>query len=92
MEIFKRFRKVKNQTTKKSPKNVLAIQRHKTRVDNLNEEYVTLSAKLISLESEKDSGVLRSELNKEVDAIIFRMAIIKYEVDVREDLLKWLSS
>lgn len=96
MSIFDTLKKNKSQL--EEPKNVTkvtynitqAIQHHKVRIDNLTDEFETLSDKLKVLQSdvEKPKGVK----NKEMDGIIFRMTIIKYEVDIRGDLLKWLCS
>ena len=73
-----------------TPNVTQAIQHHKVRIDNLSDEFEILSNKLktLQLDVEKPRGVR----NKEMDGVIFRMTIIKYEVNIRGDLVKWLYS
>lgn len=66
-----------------------AVERHKKRIDNLNCELEQLFNELELTESNFD--MVRNEREKRSDAIIRRIALIKYEIDVREELVKWLS-
>ena len=66
-----------------------AIRLHKVRIENLNEEFEGLSAKLEKIESVFD--VPRSFKEKESDLIIRRMSLLKHEIEIREGLVKWLS-
>ena len=91
MDLLKMFRRrEKKQINKpvKDANNLQSIQHHKTRVENLSNEFEQLSDELKVLELDTERP--RSTRNKEVDKVIFRMAIIKYEIDIREGLLKWL--
>ena len=67
----------------------VAITRHRRRIRNLNEELEQISNKLEVTET--DFNGTRNEREKESDRIIRRMTFIKYEVEIREGLIKWLS-
>ena len=67
--------------------NTQAIHHHKTRISNLQEEFEQVSSKIVLVESSDSS---RNVKNKEVDLLIMRMSIIKYEIETREGLLQWL--
>ena len=67
----------------------VAITKHRRRIRNLSEELEQISNKLESVES--DFNKTRNEREKESDAIIRRMTFIKYEIEIREGLTKWLS-
>ena len=70
---------------KHSPKDVQSIQHHKTRIENLSSEIDTLTAEMEELEQDNES--LKSVKHDRIDRIVFRMAIIKYEIDIREGLV-----
>ena len=59
------------------------------RISNLNDEFEELSSKLKEVESDFDSS--KSKREKESDTVIRRMSILKYEIEIREGLVKWLS-
>ena len=54
------------------------------------DEFEIISRSLKDVQQSDDE--VNSIKNKKIDSIMFRMAIIKYEVDIRKDLLKWLCS
>ena len=66
-----------------------AIQSHRNRVINLEREFEQLSLDLESIESDFDAP--RTKKQKESDTTIRRMSILKYEIEIREGLIKWLS-
>ena len=66
-----------------------AIQSHRNRVTNLEREFEQLSLNLESIESDFDAP--RSKKQKDSDTIIRRMSTLKYEIEIREGLIKWLS-
>ena len=66
-----------------------AIKSHQVRIDNLGDELEQLSINLKYIE--EDSNKSRIQKQKESDLIIRRMALIKYEIEIREGLIKWLS-
>ena len=66
-----------------------AIRLHKIRISNLNDEFEQLSTKLESVESDFDTT--KSKREKDSDTIIRRMSLLKYEIEIREGLVKWLS-
>lgn len=66
-----------------------AIDSHRRRISNLQEEVDDLSVTLRTISI--DIAMPRSKKEKSSDTIIKRMAILKYEIGVREDLIKWLS-
>ncbi len=65
-----------------------AIQKHKTRIGNLEEELEICASNLKALYSDNEKP--GSILNKEASVIITRMTFIKYELGIRGDLIKWL--
>lgn len=66
-----------------------AIDNHEKRITNLNEEFERLSNKLEN--SSIDIAMTKIEREKFTDRIVRRMAIIRYEIDIRRELTKWLS-
>lgn len=66
-----------------------AIRLHKIRIENLNNEFEELSAKLEIVESDFDMNKTKRE--KDSDTLIRRMSLLKYEIEIREGLVKWLS-
>ena len=88
--MFKWLRKkVPKEKRKKPGVNVAsAIQKHKTRIENLEEELEICLSNLKTLHL--DNEMPSSMINKEANAIIVRMTFIKYELGIREDLIKWL--
>ena len=66
-----------------------AIRQHKIRISNLSDEFEQLSAKLEVVESDFD--VPKTKREKHSDTIIRRMSLLKYEIEIREGLVKWLS-
>lgn len=66
-----------------------AIRLHKIRISNLNDEFEELSAKLEEAESDFDMNKTKRE--KDSDTLIRRMSMLKYEIEIREGLVKWLS-
>ena len=66
-----------------------AIQSHRNRITNLNKEFEQLSLKLESIELDFDAP--RSKKQKDSDNTIRRMSMIKYETEIREGLITWLS-
>ena len=86
---FKKKEPIKEQKKiEKSINSVHAIQHHKTRIENLDNEFELLTLELYNLQ--QDTEQPKSIRNKKIDSIVFRMSIIKYEINIREDLLKWL--
>jgi len=88
--IMWKFRRSKEPVKKKekSMNVVSAIQRHKTRISNLEDELEICIINLKGLHT--DSEIPSSILSKEASVIIARMTFIKYELGIREDLVKWL--
>ena len=66
-----------------------AIASHKKRVLNLREELEQISRNLKSVEINFDRT--RNERKEESNNIIRRMTFLKYEIDIREGLIEWLS-
>jgi hypothetical protein len=87
--MFRFLRSKEPKKLKKAPINIVAaIQKHKTRIGNLEEELEICVVNLKALHS--DSEVPTSVINKEASTIITRMTFIKYELEIRGDLIKWL--
>jgi hypothetical protein len=87
--MFKWLRGKEPEQRKKPTLNVVsAVQKHKTRISNLEEELEICVCNLKALHS--DSEIPVSIINKEANAMITRMTFIKYELGIREDLIKWL--
>lgn len=95
MKLFNIFKKQKEElkkvplTDEQKISKTLAIERHKKRVINLNEEFEQLSNRLETLDL--DTNLTKVEREKSSDSIIRRMSFIRYEVEIREGLIKWLS-
>ena len=96
MKLFKFFKKeeeVKPEKPKLTSIQKLAktnaIRLHNIRIENLNTEIEELSARLEKIESNFDSP--RASKEKESDMIIRRMSLLKYEIEIREGLIRWLS-
>ena len=66
-----------------------AIRLHKIRISNLNDEFEELASKLEIVEANFDQP--QAKRDKSSDTIIRRMSILKYEIEIREGLVKWLS-
>lgn len=66
-----------------------AIRQHENRINNISEEFEVLSNKLEGIEG--DFNIPQSSKAKESDSIIRKMSLIKYEIEIREGLVKWLS-
>jgi len=87
--MFRFLRSKEPKKPKKAPINIVsATQKHKTRISNLEEELEICVANLKALYS--DSEIPSSVINKEASLIITRMTFIKYELEIRGDLIKWL--
>lgn len=92
LDFFKKSKKEAEKPKLTSQQKMVregAIRLHRIRIENLSEEFEELSAKLESLES--DFGIPRTLKEKESDLIIRRMSLLKYEIEIREGLVKWLS-
>lgn len=95
MKLFDIFKKKKEEETKPLLSEVqrklaiAAINGHKARISNLIEELERLTIDLSSIDTEISKT--KAEKNKKTDNIIRRMTLIKYEIDIREELIKWLS-
>lgn len=87
LDLFKREKKTEDTLEEKTTKKI-AKDRHSARVANLRDELEQLSNALV--ETELSTAVTRSEKEKQSDKMIRRMALIRYEIDIREGLLKWL--
>lgn len=66
-----------------------AIRLHKIRISNLSNEFEELSSMLEIVESNFDESRIKRE--KDSDTLIRRMTLLKYEIEIREGLVKWLS-
>ena len=66
-----------------------AIRLHKIRISNLNDEFEELASKLEIVEANFDQP--QAKRDKSSDTIIRRMSLLKYDIEVREGLVKWLS-
>lgn len=94
-DLFRWFRDDKKEDTNEVtlpnplPSNNLAIIRHQKRIDNLAEELHQISKQLVFVESNPE--LTKNEREKQSDNLIRRITLIKYEIDIREDLIKWLS-
>lgn len=95
MDLFKVFRrkkepiKRKELTAEQKIAKAVAIIKHRTRVANLNKELEQISNTLEMTELDFDST--KTEREKKSDTIIRRITLLKYEIDIREGLIKWLS-
>lgn len=93
MRLFSRRKKeaivIDERPEKQKRNDTQVAARHQKRVDNLRAELEVLESDLFTLEG--DSDIVKSTKDKDSDSIIRRMVLIKYEVGIREDLIKWLS-
>ena len=80
--------KPRTEAQTKDIKTTAALYQH--RIDNLNEELEKLSDLLCV--SELDMSTSRALRTKQTDTIVRRMTLLRYEIDIREGLLKWLLS
>ena len=87
LDIFKKTEKEEDtqevKVNKQSVKN-----RHSARISNLRDEFECLSNELVDIEL--NIAMARAEKEKSSDRIIRRITLIKYEIEIREGLLKWL--
>lgn len=92
LSIFRKKEEEKELIEARSPEQELSIshviRRHETRISNLKDEMEILSKTLKAIEL--DIEIPRAVKLKKSDTTIRRMTLIKYEIDIREDLLKWL--
>ena len=100
MKLFSFIKKEEKEPEKKEPEKPQlsreqkmvkenAIRLHKIKITNLNTELEELSTKLELIESDFD--ISQSKREKESDTIIRRISLLKYEIETREGLVKWLS-
>ena len=91
LDFFKKKELVKEKPLSKDQRRIKAnaIESHRRRISNLGEEFEQLSIKLESLE--EDFSITKTEKQKESDTLIRRMTLIRYEMEIREGLVKWLS-
>lgn len=95
MKLFKFIKKDKKElerpklTREQQLAKVNAVRLHKVRISNLNDEFEQLSTELEEIESNLDMSKTKRE--KDSDTIIRRMSLLKYEIEIREGLVKWLS-
>ena len=84
--------KKKVKEVERTPKQILDIgqvkTRHQHRIDNLLDESEILNDELKTIE--RDEDMLKSKKAKASDTIIQRLTFIKYELDIRENLVSWL--
>lgn len=94
MKLFK-FLKKEEKVEIEKPKQLdrlavdNAIRQHQGKIDNLNEELIELTNNLEFIEL--DFNAPKAKREKDSDTIIRRMSIIKYEIEIRKGLVKWLS-
>ena len=88
MKFLDLFKKNEDDIPEVKENKKIAKDRHLARVVNLRDEFEVLSGELV--ETELNVAMARSEKEKSSDKIIRRMTLIKYEIDIREGLLKWL--
>ena len=89
MSLFKVFKGSDKRDTpeeKINKKNVKA--RHNNRISNLKNEYDVLSRKLKDVELDIDMS--KNEKDKLSDRLIRRMTLLRYEINIREELVRWL--
>lgn len=85
----KEIKEPRNLTIEQRRLREQAILKHKRRIENLTVEVGQLSDRLEEIENNFDLPVILKD--KEIDTTIRRMTLIRYEIDVREGLVKWLS-
>ena len=65
------------------------ITRHMNRIRSLDNELSKLQKQI--LEIEEDEHLNKGAKEQESDKIINRMALHRHQIEVREDLIKWLT-
>jgi len=85
-KVFKGSNKKDTPEEKINKKNVKT--RHNNRISNLKNEYEVLSRKLKDVELDVDMA--KSEKDKSSDRLIRRMTLLRYEINIREELVRWL--
>ena len=68
----------------------VAIDSHKRRIYNLETEIESLRNRLEIVEADFDMP--RTDREKESEVIIRRLTLLQYEIDIRKETVKWLSS
>lgn len=92
LDIFRKSQKEESKriiTDDQAKAVKLAIANHKTRVENLREQ-MTLLGKEIE-HTHLDISVTTSERNKKIHSLVRRVTLIRYELEIREELIRWLS-
>ena len=87
--MFRLLRRTKVDSEKNIHSKVNAKQHHSKRIGNLNEEIEVIRTNLKILHLESDEPI--SAVKKQVDVLITRLTHLQYEVEIREDCLKWLT-
>ena len=91
MRLFKKKKSEEAHSKMPRPANKdRAIHHHQSRIDNLNDEIESLIYKVKKLEANDDMP--KSHRDKEIDMKFLTMAFRRYEIEGREELIKWLSS
>ena len=87
--MLKLFSKKTLKTEDRFHSIVNAKQHHQRRIDSILEEIevITQNLKILHLESDEPP----SNIKKQSDVWISRMVHLQYEVQIREDCLKWLT-
>lgn len=86
--MFKFLHKKEPKKKRIGTNSVSASQKHKTRISNLEEELEICASNLKNIHL--DDEIPGAILNKQANIIIIRMTFIKYELEIRRDLIKWL--
>jgi len=93
MDLFKReVKKIEEDSVKPREKkisNLRTLTKHESRLKSLKDEFELLSFNLAKLET--DENLHNTEKVKQSDHIIKRLVFLKYEIDIREDLISWLT-
>ena len=91
LDIFRRKEEpeVKVLTGNQRRAKLEAIESHKKRIANLRDEFELCSINLEFTEGNFD--LPKMEKQKKSDRLICRMAMLRYEIEIREGLVKWLS-
>jgi len=92
LNFFKKKKKLEEPKPLPSPEQTINLvqveKRHRVRISNLFEEFDSLSKDLVHIEQDLD---IPTPLKiKKTNSIIQRAILLKYEIDIREDLLKCL--
>ena len=86
-EIFKRSKPhIKSENISAA---AVAKASHKKRIDNLNQELSQIKNEIES--NELDFIAIKAEREKKSNDLIRRMTLIRYEIDIREGVIQWLS-